>query len=101
MTTTVYVVRHMQYDGIPVPALPVTLFHDVVPEWRNYRDDDDYPMARLRMLVSVTRQFPEPADIGPTADVQGWELPAEDAAAFDRIWTEHAPAETTPEGDTR
>lgn len=84
----VYVITHNQYSYLGVPSLPVALFTEAIPELRNYQDDEDYPLSRLRKVASVTREFPEDAlRNDPTAMCSTWTLPGEAGAAFDRIWS--------------
>lgn len=83
----VYVLHHDKYAYVQVPALPLELFKEAIPEFRHLQDDEDLPLARLGHVYSVTREFPEPADISGFAEYETWTLPGESAAAFDRIWS--------------
>ena len=86
-TISVYVLHHGRYGYAHVPALPIGLFTDAIPEFRRYQDDDDLPFS-LPHVYSVTREFPEPADISGFAEQETWTLSGEQAEAFTRIWAE-------------
>jgi hypothetical protein len=90
MTTTglthVYVLHHDKYACIPVPALPLSLFQEAIPELACYQDDEDLPFSRDVHVYSVTRQFPEPVDISGFAECDTWSLPGEAGARFNEIW---------------
>jgi hypothetical protein len=85
----VYVLHHDKYAYVHVPALPIELFKDAIPDFRRYQDDEDLPLSRLQHVYSVTREFPEPAEISGFAEYETWTLPGESAEAFNRIWTEN------------
>lgn len=85
----VHVLHHDKFACVHVPALPIGLFKDAIPEFRRYHDDEDLPLSRLQHVYSVTREFPEPAEISGFAECETWTLPGEWAEVFNRIWTEH------------
>lgn len=85
----VHVLHHDKYAYVHVPALPIQFFKDAIPEFRRYQDDEDLPLSRLQHVYSVTREFPEPAEISGFAECETWMLPCEAAEAFNRIWTEN------------
>jgi hypothetical protein len=85
----VHVLHHDKYACVHVPALPIGLFKDAITEFRRYQDDEDLPLSRLQHVYSVTREFPEPAEISGFAECETWTLPGEAAEAFNRIWTEN------------
>lgn len=88
----VYLIQHDQYAYLGVPALSADLFKDAVPEFRAFRDDDDYPFSRERKVVSVTRQSPRDAlDGDPSAECSIWTLSDDASTAFERIWSANSP----------